>query len=191
MNADMARQQAESAKANLAFVSNIKPNPLSRVPSSADFAANQRVSSVLGEGAEGILGGANVFFRELGKLAGGVGQGALQAGGALAYGIPSAVGGALSAGINFVLPGIPGASGPGATSVTPRQIAPVQQVSPLSVRPLGRATPTITSPGAGLTLTAQPFVQFRADERASLNITTPKTTTAPRAMTPPSGRTGL
>ncbi len=194
MNADMAKQQAEAAKAtlgNLASVSNIKPDPLSRVPSSADFAASQRVSSVLGEGAEGILGGANVFFRELGKLAGGVGQGALQAGGALAYGIPSAVGGALSAGINFVLPGIPGASGAGATSVTPRQIAPVQQVAPLSVRPLGRATPTITSPGAGLTLTAQPFVQFRADERASLNISTPKTTTTPRAMTPPTGRTGL
>ena len=188
MNADMARQQAESAKANLAYVSNIKPNPLSRVPSSADFAANQRVSSVLGEGAEGILGGANVFFRELGKLAGGVGQGALQAGGALAYGIPSAVGGALSAGINFVLPGIPGSSGSGATSVAPRQLTPTQQVSPLSVRPLPKGTPRPTSPGAGLSLTAQPFVDFRAGERASLNITAPRTTTAPRTVTPLGGR---
>ena len=120
-------------------------------------------------------------------MAGGVGQGALQAGGALAYGIPSAVGGALSAGINFVLPGIPGSSGSGATSLAPRQLTPTGQVSPLSVRPLPKGTPRTTSLGAGLSLTAQPFVDFRAGERASGTISTPRTTT--RAVTPLGGRT--
>jgi hypothetical protein len=191
MNAELAKQAATEfakTKEQTGSISGISPNPLSRVPSSADAAASGRVSSVLGEGAQEIFGGANVFFRELGKLAGGVGAGALQGAGALAYGIPSAVGGALSAGINFVLPGIPGSSGSGATSLAPREFAPTGQVNPLSVRPLPKGTPRTTSPGAGLSLTAQPFVEFRAGERASGTISTPRTTT--RAVTPLGGRTG-
>lgn len=176
MNAEMARQQAESAKATLAAV----PKP----PTAAERGIVNPFSPVQPTGEEKFGGPMDfsIVFRELGKLAGSVGLGALQAGGALLTAVPPAVGGLVSSAI-----GTTGLlrSGINAVTPTPRQLAPVQQVSPLSVRPLGRATPTITSPGAGLTLTAQPFVEFRAGERASLNISTPKTTTTPRAMTPP------
>jgi hypothetical protein len=187
INADAAKRAADVAKENMSMTPSIQQRGQS------PLLVNNPLAFDLGsrEGLKGPIGTPeqyNVFFRELGKLAGSVGQGALQAGGALAYGIPSAVGGALSAGINFVLPGIPGSSGSGATSVAPRQLAPTQQVNPLSVRPLPKGTPRTTSPGAGLSLTAQPFVDFRAGERASGTISTPRTTT--RAVTPLGGRTG-
>ena len=189
MNADLAKQAAATAaKTKLPSVTptNVQPSPLSRVPSAADAAAAERVSSVLGEGAQGILGGANVFFRELGKIGGAIGQAGLMAGGALATGVPSLVGGAVSAGVNFLLPGIPGTGGAGGTSGGVKPLAPVGGVKPLFTAPKPIS-------GAGLTLTAQPFVEFRAGERASLTApisTTPKTT-APRFSTPTTGRIAL
>lgn len=186
MNADMAKQQAEASKTTMAATPSIQQRGQS------PLLVNNPLAFDLGarEGLKGPIGTPeqyNVFFRELGKLAGSVGQGALQVGGALAYGIPSAVGGALSAGINFVLPGIPGSSGSGATSLAPKEFAPTGQVSPLSVRPLPKGTPRPTSPGAGLSLTTQPFVEFRAGERASGTISTPRTTT--KTVAPLGGRT--
>ena len=189
MNADLAKQAAATAaKTKLPSITptNVQPNPLSRVPSAADAAAAERVSSVLGEGAQGILGGANVFFRELGKIGGAIGQAGLMAGGALATGVPSLVGGAVSAGVNFLLPGIPGAGGTGGTSGGTKPLTPAG-----GVRPLFTAPKPIS--GAGLSLTAQPFVDFRAGERASLTtpISTTPRTTAPRFSTPTTGRIAL
>jgi len=169
-----------------ADLTNVQPSPLSRVPSAADAAAAERVSSVLGEGAQGILGGANVFFRELGKIGGAIGQAGLMAGGALATGVPSLVGGAVSAGVNFLLPGIPGTGGVGGTSGGTKPLTPAGGVKPLFTAPKPIS-------GAGLTLTAQPFVEFRAGERASLTtpISTTPRTTAPRFSTPTTGRIAL
>lgn len=191
MNADLAKKAAATAttmKTQLPAAAPVAPrlNPFSPVQTGANL-ANAEAAKL----GQDILGNANVFFRELGKIGGAIGQAGLMAGGALAYGIPSAIGGAISAGVNFALPGIPGASGAGATSSGPKPLSGNRQIDPLQFRPLGVATPRTTSPGAGLTLTAQPFVEFRAGERASRTISTPKTTTAPRAMTPPTGRIGL
>jgi hypothetical protein len=186
MNADMARQQAESAKANIAAVKPSTP---------AQRGVINPFSPVQPGGGE-KFGGAmdfSVVFRELGKLAAGIGAGAIQAGGALAYGLTSAAGGALSAGINTILPGIPGAYGPGATSLGPRPLNPTPQVSPLAIRPFAKGTPRTTSTSA-LTLSSQPFVDFRAGERASLTskpISTSRTTTTPRPLTTPGGRIAL
>ena len=173
MNADLAKQAAaEFEKNRLPSVAPVVPrlNPFSPVQSGADQKAVAQETAKIGQD---ILGGANVFFRELGKIGGAIGQAGLMAGGALATGIPSLVGGALSAGVNFLLPGIPGASGSGGTSGGTKPLTPVG-----GVKPLFSGAPKPLS-GSGLSLTSQPFVDFRAGERASLTspISMPKTTT--------------
>jgi hypothetical protein len=188
MNADLAKQAAATAAKNtLPSVAPVAPrlNPFSPVQTGADQKAVAQETAKIGQD---ILGGANVFFRELGKIGGAIGQAGLMAGGALATGVPSLVGGAVSAGVNFLLPGIPGAGGTGGTSGGVKPLAPVGGVKPLFTAPKPIS-------GAGLTLTAQPFVEFRAGERASLTAPVaakPKTTTtAPRFSTPTTGRIAL
>lgn len=176
MNAEIARQKAEALKAN--------PPASVKAPSSVERGLINPFSPVQPGGGQKI--GEPVFdlgfiFREIGKVGGAIGQGAIQAGGALAYGIPSVVGGALSAGINTVLPGIPGASGPGATSGQVRPLTPAGQVAPLfsgAPKPIGTGTSLTAS---GLALSGKQLNDFRAGERASLAapIVAPKTTTAP------------
>ena len=188
MNADLQAQaiaKSQQTKSQLPSASAVAPrlNPFSPVQTGADQKAVAQETAKIGQD---ILNGANVFFRELGKIGGAIGQAGLMAGGALATGVPSLVGGAVSAGVNFLLPGIPGAGGTGGTSGGTKPLTPAGGVKPLFTAPKPIS-------GAGLTLTAQPFVEFRAGERASLTApisTTPKTT-APRFSTPTTGRIAL
>ena len=176
MNAEIARQKAEALKAN--------PLPSVKAPSSAERGLINPFSPVQPGGGQKIgepMFDLEFIFREIGKVGGAIGKGAAQAGGALAYGIPSVVGGALSAGINTILPGIPGASGPGATSGQVRPLTPAGQVAPLfsgAPKPIGTGKSLTES---GLALSGKQLNDFRAGERASLAapIVAPKTTTAP------------
>jgi hypothetical protein len=176
MNAEISRQKAEALKAN--------PPASVKAPTSTERGLINPFSPVQSGGGQKI--GEPVFdlgfiFREIGKVGGAIGQGAIQAGGALAHGIPSVVGGALSAGINTILPGIPGAGGAGATSGQVRPLTPAGQVAPLfsgAPKPIGTGTSLTES---GLALSGKQLNDFRAGERAAFSapIVSPKTTTPP------------
>lgn len=176
MNAEIARQKAEALKAN--------PLPSVKAPTSTQKGLINPFSPVQSGGDQPIgepMFDLEFIFREIGKVGGAIGKGAAQAGGALAYGIPSVVGGALSAGINTILPGIPGASGPGATSGQVRPLTPAGQVAPLfsgAPKPIGTGKSLTES---GLALSGKQLNDFRAGERASFAapIVAPKTTTPP------------
>lgn len=176
MNAEIARQKAEALKAN--------PLPSVKAPTSTQKGLINPFSPVQSGGGQPIgepMFDLEFIFREIGKVGGAIGKGAAQAGGALAYGIPSVVGGALSAGINTILPGIPGASGPGATSGQVRPLTPAGQVAPLfsgAPKPIGTGKSLTES---GLALSGKQLNDFRAGERANFAapIVAPKTTTPP------------